>query len=225
MQDILVASPSFQEQTPAPANEVRKRPFKTRNRAQTEERIAEAALRVFAEKGYDRATVQELADAAGIVRGTLYQYCPTKEDVLLLMLQWAKVEQDEALMPPPEESTIATIDRLVEARVRYLERLRPIIRALGRRRAEEVVGQLEARLAPERRRTLEHVEAVLRRGIERGELRAVDPGLSSRLLAGMLTPSVYQEALRRGDYSPADVVEAARDLILHGLVKGESTSD
>ena len=203
--------------------ERRKRPFKARNRAQTEERIAEAALRVFAEKGYDRATVQDLADAAGIVRGTLYQYCPTKEDVLLLMLEWAKVEQDEALTPPPEESTLATIDKIIEARVRYLERLRPIMQALGRRKVEDVIGRLEARLAPERRRTLDHVEAVLRRGIERGELRAVDPVLSSRLLAGMLAPLVYQDALVRGDYSPADVARAARDLILHGLLKEHAT--
>lgn len=198
---------------------VRKRPYKSRNRSQTEERIVRAALHVFATKGYERATLQELAEAAGIVRGTLYQYCHTKEDVLLLMLQRWRVEQDEALAPPLDEGTIVTIDRIIEARVAYLDRLRPLIRALGRAKMEEIAGRLEARLAAERRRTLDLVESVIRRGIERAELRPVDPGLSSRLLAGMLTPSTYHEALLRGDYSPAEVARSARDLILNGLVK------
>jgi AcrR family transcriptional regulator len=220
MQQALASSPIAPRRF-TPLGHGRKRPFKPRNRGKTEERIAGAALKVFAEKGYDRATVQELADAAGIVRGTLYQYCPTKEDVLLLMLQRAKVEQDEALVPPPGESTLETIDRIIEARVCYLERLRPILDALGRRKVEEIVALVEARLAPERHRTLEQVEAVLRSGVERGELRAIDPYLSSRLLAGMLTPLVYQEALR-GGYRPAEIMRAARDLIRHGLVEDDA---
>lgn len=198
----------------------RKRPFKPRNRAQTEERIARAALRVFAETGYERATLQELASAAGIVRGTLYQYCRSKDDVLELVLRRAKLEQDAGITPPAaEESTVAAIERIIAARVAFLQRLRQLVESFGRERVEEVIQRLEARLAPERRNSITVVEEVLQRGIERGELRPVDAGLCSRLLAGMLTPTTYREALQRGDYTPAEIAAAARSLVLHGLTR------
>ncbi len=43
--------------------------------------ILEAARKVFAEKGYTRASVEDIAHAAGIAKGTLYLYYPSKHDI------------------------------------------------------------------------------------------------------------------------------------------------
>ena len=45
-------------------------------------RILEAAVRVFAERGYHAARVGDIAEAAGVAHGLLYHYFPSKEDVL-----------------------------------------------------------------------------------------------------------------------------------------------
>jgi AcrR family transcriptional regulator len=49
----------------------------------TVERIINAALKLFDEKGYDAATVAEIAAAAGVARGTFFNYFKTKDDLLM----------------------------------------------------------------------------------------------------------------------------------------------
>src|ERR1700733_12619467 len=47
-----------------------------------EREVLEAGAEVFARKGYAAATVQDVADALGILKGSLYYYIKTKEDLL-----------------------------------------------------------------------------------------------------------------------------------------------
>jgi AcrR family transcriptional regulator len=49
--------------------------------------LMDAALRVFAERGYRATTLEEVADAAGVSKSTLYQYFTGKSDLLLQALQ------------------------------------------------------------------------------------------------------------------------------------------
>ena len=48
--------------------------------------IAEAGLKVFLEKGYDKATMREIGDACGMTYGNLYNYIGSKEDIRRLIL-------------------------------------------------------------------------------------------------------------------------------------------
>src|SRR2546421_9968058 len=48
--------------------------------------ILDAATQVFAEKGFHRATIKEIARVAGIADGTIYTYFPSKDEVLLAVL-------------------------------------------------------------------------------------------------------------------------------------------
>jgi len=45
--------------------------------------IAKAALSILSLKGFEKTTIQEIADAAGIGKGTIYQYFATKEEILI----------------------------------------------------------------------------------------------------------------------------------------------
>jgi AcrR family transcriptional regulator len=52
------------------------------NRQRTEERIAEAALELFLQNGYDETTVQDIARAADIAPRTFFHYFPSKESLI-----------------------------------------------------------------------------------------------------------------------------------------------
>ncbi len=56
--------------------------LRERKKAQTRTDIAEAALRLAIERGYDAITVADIADAAGVSRRTVSNYFPTKADCL-----------------------------------------------------------------------------------------------------------------------------------------------
>ncbi|MFI7537897.1 TetR family transcriptional regulator [Streptosporangium sp. NPDC049376] len=66
-------------------------------RARRRAHIADAAMRLFAERGFDEVTVNEAAEAAGVVKATLFDYFPTKESLVLRALDddLARVVTDE----------------------------------------------------------------------------------------------------------------------------------
>ncbi|MCK0208050.1 TetR/AcrR family transcriptional regulator [Starkeya koreensis] len=57
--------------------------LRERKRRQTRQRIAEAALRLFLEKGFDETTLDEIAVAADISRRTVFHYFESKDAILL----------------------------------------------------------------------------------------------------------------------------------------------
>ncbi|KOG87710.1 TetR family transcriptional regulator, partial [Streptomyces varsoviensis] len=46
------------------------------------QRLLAAATRLFADQGYDRTSVQEIVEAAGVTKGALYHYFGSKDDLL-----------------------------------------------------------------------------------------------------------------------------------------------
>ena len=50
--------------------------------------IVEGALRVFTAKGFDQATVREIANEAGLTMGSLYNYIRSKEDIIYIVYDY-----------------------------------------------------------------------------------------------------------------------------------------
>jgi len=57
--------------------------LRERKKQQTHERIAKVALALFAERGYDETTLDDIAEAADVSRRTIFAYYDSKEDILL----------------------------------------------------------------------------------------------------------------------------------------------
>lgn len=60
---------------------------------ETEERLLDTALTLFAEKGYEAASVREIIEATGVTRPVLYYYCSSKENLFKRLVHW---KHDEA---------------------------------------------------------------------------------------------------------------------------------
>jgi len=65
----------------------RKRLTREEGKQQTKERLLEAALEVFSRYGYEGASVDRIADHAGYTKGAFYSNFPSKDEILLAVLQ------------------------------------------------------------------------------------------------------------------------------------------
>ncbi len=57
--------------------------LREKKKAETRTAITEAAVRLFAEKGYEKTSIEDIARAAGIGKATVYGYFPAKDDIFL----------------------------------------------------------------------------------------------------------------------------------------------
>ena len=88
-------------------------------RTDTRARIHDVALDVFCERGYERATLREIADNLGITRPALYYHYRSKDDILTCIHRELAGYVDEVIdwaksRPPQLSTRQAMLDRLAE---------------------------------------------------------------------------------------------------------------
>lgn len=198
------------------------------------QQILEAAFRVFGARGLHQATLDDVAKSAGITKGTIYLYFPSKAALFTAMLK----TRVNAIMPPVElpldgRDTRETRTRLLGLGQRLYRFFRtPAFLAMYR----SVVS--EAFLFPEAAATLyregilpanQRLAALIQRGIATGEFRNVDPLIAARAFVGMFQIFAVSQGLLGGQriypITEAQVVQAVTDLFFRGLLapcKGEA---
>jgi AcrR family transcriptional regulator len=88
--------------------------LRERKKQRTRQLIAETARRLFAERGFDRVTVAEIARSAEVSQQTVFNYFPTKEDLFFSGLEVFEAELLDAIRErEPGESILAAFFRFV----------------------------------------------------------------------------------------------------------------
>ncbi len=181
-------------------------------------RILDAAVRVFARKGYFGAKVAEIARRAGVADGTIYLYFHNKEDILVSLFNEVMAEHIEGAR---EE-----IAHLASAPARLRAIAGRHLRLFGENRDLAIVFQVELRHST---RFLERftgtwlqdyfavVSAVLESGQKEKSLRADLPRkVAAKAFFGALDEMVTSWILSHKDYDLAQLAGPVVDLFLDG---------
>jgi AcrR family transcriptional regulator len=91
--------------------------MKTRRNRETE--VVDAAIQVFWRRGYSGASIQEIADAVGVLKGSLYHYIGSKEELLARIFQEA-YEESLGVMSEINAMNGPALERLHEYLRRYI---------------------------------------------------------------------------------------------------------
>lgn len=197
---------------------------RSRRKAARPGEIVEAALHLFAERGYAATKLEDVAVAAGIGKGTIYLYFPTKEELFRAVVRQAVLPNLEAVSALTEDPDRSATDILRAIAERFLVLLDTDLTAipklvvaesgnfpaLARFYAEEVVHKGMAL-----------IRGVLARGIAQGEFRPIDLDSALPLFsAPLLLLVLWKHSLGRHtdiQFEPRAVVATHLDVLLHGL--------
>lgn len=104
------------------------------NKLEKRGRIIGAARALFSVKGFDAATIQEIAEAAGIATSTVFLYAKTKDDLLILVFhdEMLEVVEDAYAAACKQGGLLDQVIVFFETMVVYHERDLPLARALMR---------------------------------------------------------------------------------------------
>ncbi|TML77868.1 MAG: TetR/AcrR family transcriptional regulator [Actinobacteria bacterium] len=174
--------------------------------------LLDAAVRVFARKGFHASRVGDIAEEAGVAHGLLYHYFKSKDQVLeavfhenwsVLLARIASVEETDE--PAPDQLRhIATI--VLRTWLHLPDVVRVVIREFGRSpELAERIGDLA--------QPIDAIQRVIERGIGRGEFRKdVDPVFAAAVVYGSIDELLTGWVLGRLPAGEDDVAAAERTL-------------
>ena len=184
--------------------------------------ILMGAAQVFAEKGFHKATTREIAKAAGVAEGTIYNYFDNKRDLLLAMVDLIAIQSLKQLVTtdlpddPRELLTMVIHNRLLLAQ-EWGSHIAPIF--------AEIFNDVELRellyqqvLMP----VVSHVEQHLQNLIDAGQLRQIDPVIVTRSIIGAIIVNIALKLSgtdpRYQNFSADSLIEQLVSIFLDGLL-------
>lgn len=184
----------------------------------TRDSILLAAAQIFSEKGFHAASMQDIAEAVQLQKGSLYHHVTSKQEILVELLDQALdllIAQQEAVMSqplPPEE-------KLRQAIVSYLTTLmehRDLSSVLlFEHRSLE--PQYRARHIPKRDRFERQWRDLIQEGKEAGVFNTVEPAFAARALLGGLNWTITWYS-PDGPLSFVEIANQYAELFLKGLL-------
>lgn len=181
--------------------------------------IYETAARVFCEKGYEKASMGDIAESLGMTKAGVYHHIESKEELLFAIISYGMDLFEKQVL-----------DRVTGIRD-PMERLRATLRAhlllVLRDRPKEVTVILHetsalpaaarARVNARKKRYIRFLEKTIRELVMRKKARRVDPSIAAFALLGMVNWT-YQWYRPGGRLNAAELADSMTDFYLKGLI-------
>jgi TetR/AcrR family fatty acid metabolism transcriptional regulator len=182
--------------------------------------LLDAAVRVFARKGFYASRVGDIAEEAGVAHGLLYHYFKSKDQVLEAVFHenWsllvARIESVEETDEPAADQLRHISAIVLRTWLHLPDVVRVVIQEFGRSpELGERIGELTL--------PIDALQRVITRGIESGEFRKdIDPTFAATVVYGSIDELLTGWVLGRLPSGEADVAKAEQtliELILVGL--------
>jgi len=189
----------------------------------TRDKILEAALKLFSEKGYKGATTHEIANQAGVAEGTIFRYFPSKKDLLLSVANPVVVDSLKNIIADCQDySPQGMLEAVIHNRLEVVSKNIDLVKILI----------TESQFHPELKDKFvteivlpaaSLMQAYFQEQEQKGILRDIDTEISIRALIGMVAVFVVWKYAFKGEkyvkFSDEEVVTNIVDIFLNGMLK------
>jgi TetR/AcrR family fatty acid metabolism transcriptional regulator len=183
------------------------------------QQIIDAAVRVFARKGYHHSRVSDVAREAGIAAGTIYLYFKTKDDILVTLFREKMTRFVASLRKAiaDEPDAVRKLRRLVRLHFEMLEAnpdLAEVVQVEQRQGPKFFRGASSQEIAA----YFALIASVIEEGVARGQFRQDLPvKTATKVLFGAMDQMATSWVLGKRGYRLADTADAVADMVLGGF--------
>jgi AcrR family transcriptional regulator len=186
--------------------------------SETYSRILQIARRLFVQQGYTATSMRQVAGEAGIGKATIYHHFPDKQAVVMALLQEDIGHMKEVLqLVQAQDEPRQRIQVAATASINFLFEFVEIMQIVRR----EVPGgrdQLQAEFAGLFQEYIALLAEAIRRGMEQGIFRTVEPTDAARVLIAMIQGTFAMAYLgNRPSQPPKKVAAALLDVYFQGI--------
>ena len=175
--------------------------------------LLDAAVRVFARKGFHASRVGDIAEEAGVAHGLLYHYFKSKDEVLEAVFHdnWSLLQQRIASVEETDEPAADQLRHITAIVLRTWLHLPDVVTVVVREfgRSPELAERIGELAQP-----IEVIERTIERGIARGEFRSdIDPRIAATAVYGSIDEVLTGWVLGRLPSGEEDVAKAEKTLL------------
>lgn len=173
---------------------------RTRKDVVTEFREAEiqkAAREVFARRGFADASMEEIAQVAGLAKGTLYLYYESKRELYAAALRAGLVELCEALerAVAAAPSLSGRLEAYVSTKIAHFDEHRDFFRIYLAEFGKAACGSTDVDLRDLSRRQSRLLERAIREAVKSGEVRGVAPEAAAHAISDLTRGAILRRLL------------------------------
>jgi TetR/AcrR family fatty acid metabolism transcriptional regulator len=185
--------------------------------------IMEAAIAVFSKTGYHRAKIKDIADEAGVGKGTVYEYFRTKEDLFFQAGEFLFANYIESqklsldAVADPKEKIRTLVSTMLENAALWTGMMYLTIdmwSEMDRKGEEDKLRLVVKNMVME---MADMLSQYVREGQEQGFFKPLDPRLMSRVVLASLDGLVFQLLVNREAFDTKAMADTLTEILLEGM--------
>ena len=196
------------------------------DKEEKKQEILKAAMRIFAQNGVIKTKMADIAFAAGIGKGTIYEYFRSKEDIfaeayshIFLDTETRIAEVLESAIQPEEKLrnlTRVTLEKfLIEDGGEFAGIMMSFWSEGVRNKNERIMEIIDLKNIYSEFRIM--ISGILEEGITKGHFRDMDTYVTASVIIGAIDGILLQYIMDRGVFSPEKAIEVLLDSFLKGI--------
>ena len=186
-----------------------------------EQQILSAAAKIFREKGYQRATIKDVADEVGLLKGSIYYYIKSKQE-LLYKIGIAPLKATTEKLKEVVNQDISPEEKLklaIKTRLKAFDEFYPEILVFLHERFDELSEDERSFLKKGQKEDEEFWRKILTEGMERDVFRKdMDLKITAQAIIGMCH-WMYKWYKKDGRLTTDQIAEVFSEFALNGICK------
>ena len=183
----------------------------------TKRKIFETSMKLFAEKGYDATSIEEITATVGVAKGTLYYHFSSKEEIFnFLIEEGIKLLQNSIYIKTSKYTNyIDKIKAIVLIEIKIVQKYENLITIL----LSQFYGK-ESRNQKCQMHVyeyIEQIEQIVREGINKGEIKQGEPKAMASEIYGLICSTLVYKLRNQDTFDVANIYKEFERTVIEGL--------